>query len=469
MTMMFGRKKRPSQLEGGQAPDRIAQMGAADDDDDIIELIDIIEIPEDHEAEDDLLGLSDVAMDADYPSGASPGEMDDSTMAAILENEQAEIQAEILEVDTDPDSDVFLTSLQERATAQGREFEPVPFEESAFDDAESVEGEDLETEETLLEEADTDQLISELMGSQHDEETEEGAVLVEEYEETIEQPTLGEEDHDVFKDWDTTEVLTDLAVEREPAGQESDEGLIQLLEGTFGQDLAPAAERLEMPVEEVGTTSVAVEQVLEDEAPVSAYQEEPDVDLMETAAAMPAEARLVAETQDAAADVDDATVMPHVPFTLATSSVFAVIEPVFTITSTSPVLDDSMTLEEEILFATRTGDEVVEGVSQLEIPSFAAPGVSPSEGDPLSVEDSVPENVLNLDTFLPIAAARPTLSTAELDLLDLVEDLETRLLASLQVGGGPDRHEVVGSSVKEELEELRRLIDHIDATDDFRL
>lgn len=85
------------------------------------------------------------------------------------------------------------------------------------------------------------------------------------------------------------------------------------------------------------------------------------------------------------------------------------------------------------------------------------------------MEDSVPENLLNLDTFLPIAAARPTVSTAELDLLDLVGDLETRLLASLQVGGGPDRHEVVGSSVKEELEDLRRLIDHIDATDEFRL
>jgi hypothetical protein len=110
--MMFGRKKRPSQPEGGQAPDRIAQMGAADDDDDIIELIDIIEIPEDHEAEDDLLGLSDVAMDADYPSGASLGETDDSAMAAILENDQAEIRAEILEVDTDSDTDVFLTSLQ---------------------------------------------------------------------------------------------------------------------------------------------------------------------------------------------------------------------------------------------------------------------------------------------------------------------------------------------------------------------
>jgi len=146
-----------------------------------------------------------------------------------------------------------------------------------------------------------------------------------------------------------------------------------------------------------------------------------------------------------------------------------VTEPVFTITATSPVLDDSMTLEEEILFAVRTGDEVVAGVSQPEIPSFAAPGVSPSEEEPLSVEDSLPENVLNLDTFLPIAAARPSVCTAELDLLDLVGDLETRLLTSLQVGGGPDRHDAVGSSVKEELEDLRRLIDHIDATEEFRL
>jgi hypothetical protein len=469
MTMMFGRKKRPSQREGSQAPNRIAQMGAADDDDDIIELIDIIEIPEDHEAEDDLLGLSDVAMDADYPSGVSSGEMDDSAMVAILEDDQAEIRAEILEVDTDPGSDVFLTSLQERSTAQGREFEPVRFDQNAFDDAESFESEDLDPDETLLEEADTDQLISELMASQHDEETEEGAVLVEEYEEAIEQPTLGEGDHDVFKDWDTTEVLTDLAVEREPAGQESDEGLIQLSEGIFGQDMAPAAEMLEMPVEEVGTTPVAVEQVLEDEAPVSAYQDEPDVDLMETAAEMSAVARLVAETQEAAVDVDDATIVPHVPFTLATSSVFAVTEPLFTITATSPVLDDSMTIEEEILFAIRTGDEAVEGVIQSEIPSFAVLGVSPSEEEPLSGEDSVPENVLNLDTFLPIAAARPTVSTSELDLIDLVGDLETRLLASLQVGGGPDRHRVVGSSVKDELEDLRRLIDHIDATDEFRL
>ncbi|HAA03060.1 MAG TPA: hypothetical protein DCE18_06790 [Syntrophobacteraceae bacterium] len=128
-----------------------------------------------------------------------------------------------------------------------------------------------------------------------------------------------------------------------------------------------------------------------------------------------------------------------------------------------------MMLEEEILFAIRAGGEPVEGASQSETPYFAILGASLSEEEQLPAEDVVHEKVFNIDTFLPIAAPVQTVSTEELDLLELVGHLESRLLASLQVGAGPDLHEIVGSLVKEELEDLQRLIDHIDATDEFRL
>ncbi len=146
-----------------------------------------------------------------------------------------------------------------------------------------------------------------------------------------------------------------------------------------------------------------------------------------------------------------------------------VTEPLFSITATSPVLNDSMMLEEEILFACRPEEEVVEEASRVELPCADMPGLSLMSKEQLQAEDEVHENVFNLDTFLPIAAAMQPVSTRDLDLLDLVGHLESRLLASLQGIVGLDLHEVVGSLVKEELEDLRRLIDHIDATDEFRL
>ncbi len=311
--MMFGRKKRPSQLEGGQAPSSIAHRGAADEDDDIIELVDIIEIPEDHEAEEDLLGLSDAALDADYPKGVPPDERDGSAIAAILEDNQAEI----LEDDEDLDAGPFLADQQEQPNGLGQESERLGFDRDAFAGGEFAESEDLETDETLMEEADTDRLISELMASHRDEEAEEGGVLVEEYEEEVEQAALAPEDNVILKDWDDAEVLTDVSVESEPAIAESDEGLGQLLEETFGQDLAPADEMLAMTAVEATAISVAVEHLLEEEAPVSAHQEEPDVRLMGAESELSFGAKFEAEVQDGTADAHDGTVLPGEPFTVA--------------------------------------------------------------------------------------------------------------------------------------------------------
>ncbi|HBZ55582.1 MAG TPA: hypothetical protein DEO88_09265 [Syntrophobacteraceae bacterium] len=465
--MMFGRKKRPSQSEASQAPSGIAHLGAADEDEDIIELVDIIEIPEDQETEEGLLGLADAALDDDEPTAIAPNAMDSSAIAAILEGDQAEI----LEDEGELTADAFLTQELGRSIDRRQDEDEAGLDGSVFDGGEFAASEVFEAEKTLMEEADTDRLIAEFMASRQEEVTEEDAVLVvEEFEEDAEEPVLAVEDHDTLKDWDDTEMLTDEAMKGEAAIAETDEGWGQLLEETFGRPEAEtAAEILEMTASEVAAVSVEIEEPSEDDALVSPHQEETDARVTE----VESELSLVDGFEDhqpsPSVDTGVGTVLPEMSYSVAETRVSPEIGSVFSITAASPVSNDSMMLEEEILFACRPGDEWVEGTELVEPSASDTPDSPSGRAEQLQPEDEVQENVLSLDTFQPVGATIQPISTRELELLDLMGYFENKLLANLQVIVAPDLLEVEGDLVKKELEDLRRLIDHIDATDEFRL
>jgi len=256
----------------------------------------------------------------------------------------------------------------------------------------------------------------------------------------------------------------------EAAIAETDEGWGQLLEETFVRPEAEAAaEILEMTASEVAAVSVEIEEPSEDDALVSPHQEETDARVTE----VESELSLVDGFEDhqpsPSVDTGVGTVLPEMSYSVAETRVSPEIGSVFSITAASPVSNDSMMLEEEILFACRPGDEWVEGTELVEPSASDTPDSPSGRAEQLQPEDEVQENVLSLDTFQPVGATIQPISTRELELLDLMGYFENKLLANLQVIVAPDLLEVEGDLVKKELEDLRRLIDHIDATDEFRL
>jgi hypothetical protein len=126
-------------------------------------------------------------------------------------------------------------------------------------------------------------------------------------------------------------------------------------------------------------------------------------------------------------------------------------------------------IEEEILFAYRPGEEVPESGGQIGTPG-GEPEILPeaAEGHVLC-EEIEGEAAFSLDTFLPVLEGEAIACAEELELLDLVERMEAKLLSNLQGGVDARLPEIVCGAVKEELEGLRRLIDQIESIEELRL
>ncbi len=465
--MMFGRKKRPSQLEEDQPRTSIAHLGATGEDDDIIELVDIIEIPEDHEAESDLLGLTDTTFDDEYPGDMPASGMDPSEIAAILEDDQAEL----LEDTSASEAEAFLAEDEGQVGGRVRELGETEFN---LDDLESMEfeaSEDLEDEKLIVQD-DTDRLIAELMSSHRDEEGEDVGALVEEYVEDEPGFLLPRGEDVALKEWEVEQGLTDLSTSvAEPEIADSDKELDQLFDGSFNQEsISVAAENETAPAEHV-TALVPVEQMLEQEVPTAAPDQDQDVGLTEADFEAPFAPVFGFETAEPSVSsaVHEEPVLTGNIYTVTASSVSPVRESLFSITATSPMLSDSMTLEEEIVFAYRPGEERAEGQGRVEPPGAGAEVSSTLGEERAMTEDLGGEPAFDSDTFLTVAEAQQPCNTEGMELLDLVGHMETRLMECFQETMDLHHHEMVRNVIKEELDSLRHLIDQIDAVEELRL
>jgi hypothetical protein len=95
---------------------------------------------------------------------------------------------------------------------------------------------------------------------------------------------------------------------------------------------------------------------------------------------------------------------------------------------------------------------------------FQMPAMESQSGEELEAEST-----FSLDTFFPVAEGEPSRCTRGMELLDLVTHMETRLMGTLQDAVEPRLTEMMRGQVRDELEGLRRLIDHIDEVEDLRL
>jgi len=486
--MVFGRKKRPSQPEGEPTPTNLADMGAAGEDDDIIELVDILEISDHQRAGTDLLGLSEAAFDDEFAEGPSTFDMTPQEVAGILEGDAAEI----LEDEDLPPAGYLFADQGRQATGLAREESETVGELDAFGDEESALIQDFDVDR-VLEEDDTGTLIAELMASNRHEEVEEGGVLVEEYAvEDLESPIF-QQDEEPFEGGDDQEGMIDFGVpESETSELGADEEMERLFDTALAEEMAAeadamaAAEQMPAPVPVAEAVAAAVgDHFVEEEAPVPAPQEARDVASVEAEAQAafapvfePGEAA-AAGAADIAAPLPGAApiaLVDQVELPIADSSPTSAVEiiapatePLFSITSSCPVPGDLMMIEEEILFAYRPGEEVPESGSQIGTPG-GEPEKLPeaAEGHVLCEKIEV-EAAFSLDTFLPVLAGEAVACAEELELLDLVARMETKLLSNLQGGVEARLPEIVCGAVKEELEGLRRLIDQIESAEELRL
>jgi hypothetical protein len=486
--MVFGRKKRPSQPEGEPTPTDLADLGTAGEDDDIIELVDILEISDNQRTGTDLLGLSEAAFDDEFAEGPSTFDMTPQEVAGILEDDAAEV----LEDEDVSQAEPLFADQGRQATGLTREESETVVELDAFGGEESVLIQDFDVDR-LLEEDDTDTLIAELMASNRHEEVEEGGVLVEEYVVEDQESPVFQRDEDLFKGGDDQEGMIDFGVpESEPSELGADEEMARLFDTTLAEemaaeaDAAAAAEQMPAPVPVVEAVATAVEDhFVEEEALVPAPQEERDVasveaevqalfapvsEPVEVAAACAADtaAPLLGEAPIALVDqVEPPFADGSLPSTV--EIIAPATEPLFSITSSCPVPGNLMMIEEEILFAYRPGEEVPESGGQIGTPG-GEPEILPeaAEGHVLC-EEIEGEAAFSLDTFLPVLEGEAIACAEELELLDLVERMEAKLLSNLQGGVDARLPEIVCGAVKEELEGLRRLIDQIESIEELRL
>jgi hypothetical protein len=174
--MMFGRKRRLSQRDEGQMPTDMAELGAAAEDDDIIELVDVIEIPEDRRGRAALHDRSEDAFGEEFAEEASAFDMTPHEVADLLEDESAEI----LEDEDLQEAERLFSEPGREASGLVREGAWEAVATDAFQDEEAALSKDFDMDK-ILREDDSDKLIVDFMASHRPEEVEEveeGGVLV---------------------------------------------------------------------------------------------------------------------------------------------------------------------------------------------------------------------------------------------------------------------------------------------------
>jgi hypothetical protein len=589
--MIFGRKRRPSQQDEGHMSTDMAELGAEAEDDDIIELVDVIEIPEDRRGRAALHGHAEDAFGDEFAEEASAFDMTPHEVADLLEDESAEI----LEDEDLQEAERLFSEPGGEASGLAREEAWDAVATDAFRDEEVALSKDFDMDK-ILREDDSDKLIADFMASHRPEdveEIEEGGVLVEEYVVEDQDMPLFRQDEQSLQG-SSQEGLTDFGVpESEPSGLGTEEEMARLFEAALAEQMAGGsgaenaaddlsdvalekmiaeelaaeneaetvaddlsdlelekmiAEELaaeadaettsavltEVPPDVIGTAGVDLDHPTEEEALTAMQPEEPEpasvaveeqvqfeprvvvgtagVDLdhpteEEALTAMqpeePETASVAAEEQvpfeppvergEGVTAAPAAEIVPsfadEAPFILVeqvepptdqvpASGISDVLdpgaEPLFSISAICTMAGDAMSIEEEILFAHRPAEEAPEVCGR---PDFAGAVAEALEAEDLQspAKESQPseeleaESTFSLDTFFPVADGEPSRCTRSMELLDLVTHMETRLMGTLQDTVEPHLTEMMRGEVRDELEGLRRLIDHIDQVEDLRL
>jgi hypothetical protein len=262
------------------------------------------------------------------------------------------------------------------------------------------------------------------------------------------------------------------------------------------EEPGPASVATEEPVQfeprvVVGTAGVDLDHLTEEEALTAMQPEEPEtasvaaeeqvpfeppVERGEGVTAAPA-AEIVPSFADEAPFILVEQVEPptdQVPASGISDVLDPGAEPLFSISAICTMAGDAMSIEEEILFAHRPAEEAPEVCGR---PDFAGAVAEALEAEDLQspAKESQPseeleaESTFSLDTFFPVADGEPSRCTRSMELLDLVTHMETRLMGTLQDTVEPHLTEMMRGEVRDELEGLRRLIDHIDKVEDLRL
>jgi hypothetical protein len=499
--MAFGRKKRPSQPEGGQAPTSPTELGVVDEDEDIIELVDIIEIPGDQRAGTDSLGLPEANYYDEYPP-VEPTSFDVSHQddAEILEDDTVEVledadgQAdERLFADPDDES-MDLTPGEPRTSAGMGDLEG---EEVAIRD-------EFDAEE-LREEDDTDKLIAEIMASDHQVDAAEGGVVVEEYAVDDRDSPLFQQDVEPFRDGGDQDEMLDFGVlEAEPEALGAEDDLARLFEPALAEDMTTETEAsadAAVPLVEALTTAEADDLVEESVAvpesarvhdvqeihaaePLPEAQQLHDVALVEPEAQVfldpngePPEVVATGFEEDAAhlsegsptAGADQvAPPIAQVPLISTLPDMMPSIEPLFSIVATRPVSSIAMMLEEEILFSYRLAEDMPQTDNRSGPSGDDAGELHGVLQEPEMAGGITDEPEFSLDTFLPMPEGEDAACTQGMELLDLVARLESKVMSRVPATGESYLAETAREAVKEELEGLRSLIDGIEAAEEWR-
>jgi hypothetical protein len=546
--MIFGRKRRPSQQDEGHMSTDMAELGAEAEDDDIIELVDVIEIPEDRRGRAALHGHAEDAFGDEFAEEASAFDMTPHEVADLLEDESAEI----LEDEDLQEAERLFSEPGGEASGLAREEAWDAVATDAFRDEEVALSKDFDMDK-ILREDDSDKLIADFMASHRPEdveEIEEGGVLVEEYVVEDQDMPLFRQDEQSLQG-SSQEGLTDFGVpESEPSGLGTEEEMARLFEAALAEQMAGGsgaenaaddlsdvalekmiaeelaaeneaetvaddlsdlelekmiAEELaaeadaettsavltEVPPDVIGTAGVDLDHPTEEEALTAMQPEEPEpasvaveeqvqfeppVERGEGVTAAPA-AEIVPSFADEAPFILVEQVEPptdQVPASGISDVLDPGAEPLFSISAICTMAGDAMSIEEEILFAHRPAEEAPEVCGR---PDFAGAVAEALEAEDLQspAKESQPseeleaESTFSLDTFFPVADGEPSRCTRSMELLDLVTHMETRLMGTLQDTVEPHLTEMMRGEVRDELEGLRRLIDHIDQVEDLRL
>jgi hypothetical protein len=541
--MIFGRKRRPSQRDEGQMSTDLAELGAVAEDEDIIELLDVVEIPEDRRAGAALHDQSDDDFDEEFAEEASAFDMTPHEVADLLEDDSAEI----LEDEEMLAAERLFSEPGREASGLVREGAWTKGVTDAFEDEEAALSKDFDMDK-ILREDDSDKLIADFMASHRPgdvDEVDEGGVLVEEYAVEDQDLPLFRRDEESFQGSDR-EGLTDFGVlESEPSGLGADDDMARMFEAALAEEMAAESEAenasdelrdlalekmiaaelaaegeaetvddhlsdldlgkmiaAELAVEVDAETTPAVladeppvaerdagaasDHLMEEQVPVATQAEETELASVVEQAQVPLELRVEpgeAVTAEPAAEIV-ASFVDETPFTLVeeveppmdqvpASGTIDVLapgsEPLFSISAISTMARDAMAVEEEILFAYRPAEEAPEVGGRPDFAGAVAEKLQVQAVERESDEKIEAEPPFTLDTFYAVGEGEPSSCTRGMDLLELVAHMETRLMGNLQNVAEPPFSELIRGAVKDELEGLRRLIDHIEEAEDLRL
>jgi hypothetical protein len=448
--MIFGRKKRPAQSDDHRLADETVSFEEDDLGDDIIDLEDVLEAPEDHATSNEMFGESTDRFDVEFAAGLKEPDAGDQRPVEFMDDKQF-TEEELLFDDHQADD----LNLMEEDSRTVVELDALGGDAAAVDDRYNL--------QEILQAGSTDQLMAELMAA-------ETAALSEDRDALLEE----------LLNADREELFTEQEVRGVAFEQKNLQELAEL--DVFATDSAMIEaiyEEETLLQEQIGGPPVEEGSFVEETLPISSA----DLDLRDLSGMGEV---LEAAQGEGAGEALGLEAMPPLiaagPVVAGLSAPAAVgseqvesreelagllkialppAEEIFTIKAMTSGYGVAVSLEEEIILGFKPEQRLTvspESTPAVQQPEFQEPEPGDSSGktDFAEVDRMLEGSDLTLDTFMAVSDRDAGSEPGEGSLIELMARMEERLMSNIQEVLESKMHDIVHSVITEELENLRQ-------------